>query len=77
MTTNLNAIAGPSRLSPSPKYEDPPRSPTSTVKNEGGGGAKSGISVDEDGEVVKVPAFLNKLFRCVRCDLLPQAIPAL
>jgi hypothetical protein len=27
--------------------------------------SKPGLSVGENGEVIKVPAFLNKLFRCV------------
>jgi heat shock transcription factor len=65
MTTNLNAVAGPSTLSPSPKSE--PRSPQMTSiglgEGSGPGVSKPGLSVDENGEVVKVPAFLNKLFR--------------
>lgn len=67
MTTNLAAIAGPSRLDPKPKIE--PISPimpvTENGSDESSGVAvtKPGLSVGENGEVVKVPAFLNKLFR--------------
>jgi len=78
MTTNLNAIAGPSKLTPTPMID--PDSPTSTISDHKdmmhsinssattppGGGAgihKPGLSVDENGEVVKVPAFLQKLYR--------------
>jgi hypothetical protein len=72
MTTNLNAIAGPSRLPPSPLVEV--ESPSQSVDSPPHGGhgsasgrepavSKPGLSVDENGEVVKVPAFLNKLFR--------------
>jgi len=79
MTTNLNAIAGPSKLTPTPMVD--PDSPTSTISDHkdllhslhgsttppgGAGGAgihKPGLSVDENGEVVKVPAFLQKLYR--------------
>lgn len=91
MTTNLNAIAGPSKqmspastisVSVSPKPE--PESPefigdlsgltaaatgdvSASGSGSGGAGAvnKSGLSVDENGDVVKVPAFLQKLFRWV------------
>lgn len=77
MTTNLNAIAGPSKLPPSPLLDpDSPLIAMESPPGRGGGGGdvevdadggvrvkKGGISVDENGEVVKVPAFLNKLFR--------------
>lgn len=78
MTTNLNAIAGPSRLPPSPLVEvespsqsldSPPRDGHHSGPNSASGReaavSKPGLSVDENGEVVKVPAFLNKLFRWV------------
>lgn len=70
MTTNLASIAGPSRqLQPQPpKMErassigsganSPPEDLRATVSV-----SKPGLSVGENGEVVKVPAFLNKLFR--------------
>lgn len=65
MTTNLNAVAGPSKLPASPKQED--LSPTSDagLKDGAPGVSKSGLSLDQNGEVQKVPAFLNKLFRYV------------
>ncbi|RXK36033.1 hypothetical protein M231_06681 [Tremella mesenterica] len=67
MTTNLNAIAGPSRNSMSPKVE--PDSPNSDLAELSEPSqiqvTKGGISVGEDGEVVKVPAFLTKLFTMV------------
>ena len=69
MTTNLNAIAGPSKHAPPPKADtSPPDSPLvgGTDLKDGAGVTKPGLSVDENGEVIKVPAFLNKLFRCVR-----------
>lgn len=65
MTTNLSAIAGPSRhTNLQPKLE--PTSPINPVgPNEHAevGVQKPGLSVGENGEVVKVPAFLNKLYR--------------
>lgn len=92
MTTNLNAIAGPSKLTPSPQIDpdspgssvsdskdllhrtiDPNRSASASLgpngETVGGGGvggvSKPGLSVDENGEVIKVPAFLQKLYRSV------------
>jgi hypothetical protein len=69
MTTNLNAIAGPSKF-PSPKVEADSPTPTElremiSSMHTGSGGTKGGLNLGEDGEVVKVPAFLNKLFRYV------------
>ncbi|KAK8870049.1 hypothetical protein IAR55_000619 [Kwoniella newhampshirensis] len=80
MTTNLYAIAGPSKpasvgttSSPSPRSEAP--SPLKTISllpedpSSAGGGIggvnKNGLSLDDNGEVLKVPAFLNKLFTMV------------
>ena len=70
MTTNLNAVAGPSKLPASPlvEIESPTQSADSPPNQHGGTGKESGVtkpglSVDENGEVVRVPAFLNKLFR--------------
>jgi heat shock transcription factor len=74
MTTNLNAIAGPSKLPPSPLVEV--ESPTQSAESPGRDGqgraysreptiSKPGLSLDENGEIIKVPAFLNKLFRWV------------
>lgn len=92
MTTNLNAIAGPSKqmspastisvsVSPKPEPESPEfigdlsgltaaatgHDMSASGSGSGSAGAvnKSGLSVDENGEVVKVPAFLQKLFRWV------------
>ncbi|KAL7418920.1 Heat shock transcription factor [Cryptotrichosporon argae] len=72
MTTNLNAVAGPSRMT------DPADDPTTPlialpdpfVSGSGAGApaagvSKPGLSVDENGDVVKVPAFLNKLYSMV------------
>lgn len=74
MTTNLNAIAGPSKLPPSPLVEI--ESPTQSLDSPGRDAhrgltqeptvSRPGLSVDENGEIIKVPAFLNKLFRSVR-----------
>jgi heat shock transcription factor len=61
-----NAEAGPSRLPP-PKVEslspsshfsvaEEPEDKTSTI-------SKNGLSVDENGEVSKLPAFLTKLYK--------------
>jgi hypothetical protein len=71
MTTNLNAIAGPSKLPPSPLVEI--ESPTQSLDSPGREAhrgltqeptvSRPGLSVDENGEIIKVPAFLNKLFR--------------
>ena len=75
MTTNLNAIAGPSRLPPSPlvEVESPTQSAESHGRDDQGRGnsreptiAAPGLSLDENGEVIRVPAFLNKLFRWVQ-----------
>ena len=73
MTTNLNAIAGPSKLPPSPLVEI--ESPTQSLDSPGREAhrgltqeptvSRPGLSVDENGEIIKVPAFLNKLFRLV------------
>lgn len=77
MTTNLAAIAGPSRYNQVPKIE--PVSPLNSITPSpagrdvdgpapplpAGGVSKPGLSVGENGEVVKVPAFLNKLYRYV------------
>ncbi|KAL1407471.1 Heat shock transcription factor [Vanrija albida] len=71
MTTNLSAIAGPSRhTTTQPKVE--PVSPLNSISDiqqptqpSEGGVSKPGLSVGENGEVVKVPAFLNKLFSMV------------
>lgn len=80
MTTNLAAIAGPSRYNQVPKIEpvSPLNSITTTPNNNdndgpapplpAGGVSKPGLSVGENGEVVKVPAFLNKLYRYVGCS---------
>lgn len=69
MTTNLNAVAGPSKLPTTPlvEVESPTQSADSPDHKDGreSGVSKPGLSVDENGEVVKVPAFLNKLFRWV------------
>jgi heat shock transcription factor len=65
MTTNLSAIAGPSRQTLQPKVE-----PTSPINPVGPndiaaevGVSKHGLTVGENGEVQKVPPFLNKLYR--------------
>ncbi|TXT09136.1 hypothetical protein VHUM_02610 [Vanrija humicola] len=72
MTTNLSAIAGPSRhATTQPKVE--PVSPLNSISDpiqqlsqpSEGGVSKPGLSVGENGEVIKVPAFLNKLFSMV------------
>jgi heat shock transcription factor len=85
MTTNLNAIAGPSKLPPSPLVEI--ESPTHSMDSPGRDAhrgltqeptvSRPGLSVDENGEIIKVPAFLNKLFRsvfmkCTREKLMAQ-----
>lgn len=62
MTTNLSAIAGPSRQAAELQPKVEPASPIEVVDNEVSV-TKPGISVSESGEVVKVPAFLNKLYR--------------
>lgn len=62
MTTSLNAVAGPSKFALSPTVEpaSPEEgSPIREVK------PNAGVGVDENGELVKVPAFLNKLFSMV------------
>lgn len=66
MTTNLSAIAGPSRQTAlQPKVE--PSSPINPIgPNDVAGEAgvsKHGLTVGENGEVQKVPPFLNKLYR--------------
>ncbi|WVR04934.1 hypothetical protein IAU60_001946 [Kwoniella sp. DSM 27419] len=75
MTTNLYAVAGPSKpasiattASVSPKSEPP--SPLKSLHglpstSSTAGVQKPGLSLDENGEVLKVPAFLNKLFTMV------------
>ncbi|WWC85159.1 uncharacterized protein L201_000016 [Kwoniella dendrophila CBS 6074] len=80
MTTNLYAVAGPSKpssvistvSSTSPKSEPP--SPLKSINplplpvtsvNSTTAITKPGISLDENGEVLKVPAFLNKLYTMV------------
>ena len=74
MTTNLNAVAGPSKHSPiltgiqgHADMDSPDSLSDLRELGMGGGGAagvsKPGLSVDENGEVVKVPAFLQKLYR--------------
>jgi heat shock transcription factor len=73
MTTNLNAIAGPSKItnfnvnmdeaSPTPTELRELSTALSDVNGGRGNVARVGLSVGEDGEVTKVPAFLNKLFR--------------
>ncbi len=66
MTTNLNGIAGPSRRSPSPKADGLSPSSETGLKDGDSSAAKlDSMRVDENGEVIKVPAFLNKLFRWV------------
>ncbi|ORY32098.1 hypothetical protein BCR39DRAFT_524145 [Naematelia encephala] len=64
MSTGINAVAGPSSTTstPSPKIE--PMSPP-IMDEHGQAVSKQGLSVDENGEVIKVPAFLNKLFSMV------------
>jgi len=92
MTTNLNAVAGPSKFTeivksepPSPEdfnYQQQIRNvnPTTNSRTEGTGlsgesgpsgnlggtdvdAAGKGGNLDENGEVIKVPAFLQKLYR--------------
>ncbi|WVQ98411.1 hypothetical protein IAU59_005534 [Kwoniella sp. CBS 9459] len=77
MTTNLYAVAGPSKpasiataSSVSPKSEPASPSPLKSVHAlppmpSGAGIQKPGLSLDENGEVLKVPAFLNKLYTMV------------
>lgn len=65
-----NAEAGPSRLRST--VESPPPTPLNVVDDEDRddraiGVSKNGLSVDENGEVSKLPAFLTKLFKCVPC----------
>ncbi|BEI85075.1 hypothetical protein CcaverHIS002_0504760 [Cutaneotrichosporon cavernicola] len=68
MTTNLASVAGPSRQQPKSERifpsdsgaNSPPDELRSTVSV-----SKPGLSVGENGEVIKVPAFLNKLFSMV------------
>ena len=68
MTTNLHAIAGPSKFNRSPKVE--PASPDSDtpssadLKEISAVGGKGGMGEDK-GEI-KVPAFLTKVFRYVQ-----------
>ncbi|ORX39592.1 hypothetical protein BD324DRAFT_648233 [Kockovaella imperatae] len=73
MTTNLQAVAGPSKINRSPKVE--PASPDSDTPSASDlkeisagsthGISKQGMTIDDKGEVTKVPAFLNKLFSMV------------
>ncbi|WWD15657.1 hypothetical protein CI109_100079 [Kwoniella shandongensis] len=89
MTTNLYAIAGPSKpasvattSSVSPRSEAP--SPLKAISSlpedssanggSGGGVNKNGLSLDENGEVLKVPAFLNKLFTMVSDSTVDELI---
>ncbi|WVF72537.1 hypothetical protein IAT40_007354 [Kwoniella sp. CBS 6097] len=77
MTTNLYAVAGPSKpasiataSSVSPKSEPASPSPLKSLHPlppmpSGAGIQKPGLSLDENGEVLKVPAFLNKLYTMV------------
>ncbi|WWD10495.1 hypothetical protein V865_008631 [Kwoniella europaea PYCC6329] len=78
MTTNLYAVAGPSKpssivstvSSTSPKSEPPSPlrsiNPLPTISAATSTGvSKPGMSLDENGEVLKVPAFLNKLYTMV------------
>ncbi|WWC69799.1 uncharacterized protein I206_103742 [Kwoniella pini CBS 10737] len=91
MTTNLYAVAGPSKPSSvvsvstaSPKSEPPSPlksinplpSSSSTVSPHGNtaGVSKSGMSLDENGEVLKVPAFLNKLYTMVSDESVNELI---
>lgn len=66
-----NPVAGPSRKRVASASTSDSSSDQEELKEIGRGAgratgiAKGGISVDEKGEVVKVPAFLNKLFRWV------------
>ncbi|ODN85878.1 hypothetical protein L198_07443 [Cryptococcus wingfieldii CBS 7118] len=85
MTTNLYAVAGPS-THPSP--EEPasplrsipslpanhPSLAVSTSAVPGVGVSKPGLSVDEHGEVLKVPAFLNKLYTMVSDETVNELI---
>jgi heat shock transcription factor len=64
MTTSLQAIAGPSKYTTAMQPKIEPVSPLNSIDNEVSV-TKPGLTVGENGEVVKVPAFLNKLYRCV------------
>ncbi|WVW83480.1 hypothetical protein I302_105501 [Kwoniella bestiolae CBS 10118] len=88
MTTNLYAVAGPSKpssivstvSSTSPKSEPP--SPLKSLNNPlptistttSSGVSKPGMSLDENGEVLKVPAFLNKLYTMVSDESVNELI---
>ncbi|WWC61498.1 uncharacterized protein I303_104082 [Kwoniella dejecticola CBS 10117] len=95
MTTNLYAVAGPSKPSSvisvstaSPKSEPP--SPLKSINplpaassnlnhhntnsNNASGVPKAAMGVDENGEVLKVPAFLNKLYTMVNDDTVNDLI---
>ncbi|KAK4687276.1 hypothetical protein P7C73_g2844, partial [Tremellales sp. Uapishka_1] len=84
MTTNRNAVAGPSTLSLAPMTVPGSitgNAPPSLSGSENGdssgpsnGVQKPGLSVDENGEVVKVPAFLNKLYSMVSDDSTDELI---
>ncbi|WVO17040.1 hypothetical protein L204_104727 [Cryptococcus depauperatus] len=71
MTTNLYAIAGPSNpssnhSSPSPsEHPSPLKTLTTLPPNSSLAITKPGLSVEENGEILKVPAFLNKLYTMV------------
>ncbi|WRT66799.1 uncharacterized protein IL334_003762 [Kwoniella shivajii] len=83
MTTNLYAVAGPSKpssistvSSTSPKSESP--SPLKSINalpsSSVGGVSKPGLNLDENGEILKVPAFLNKLYTMVSDDTVNELI---
>lgn len=81
MTTNLSAIAGPSRqeVNTAVQAKVEPASPINPVgPNEQAdvGVSKPGLTVGENGEVVKVPAFLNKLYRWVSSQFGHPLTPA-
>lgn len=70
-STTTNAEAGPSRpTQPPPLKSGTPDegSPINLVEDseeKSGGVTKNGLSVNEDGEVSKIPAFLTKLYKWV------------
>lgn len=64
---STNAEAGPSRHLKS-TVESPPPTPLNVVEEDERderalGVSKNGLSVDENGEVSKLPAFLTKLYK--------------
>lgn len=87
MATTLNAQAGPSKYrQPSPKIETPSpiniiddpdelREITGSAGRAGNAGiSRNGLSVDENGEVTKVPPFLTKLYKWVSSSLIRRAV---